>query len=96
MVKKLLMKVNILMLYFLDLAKAFDTVDHSILCTKLNYYGFRGSSFDLLCSYLSDRQQRVLFHGELSEWGVVFYWCTPEIHSGSPCSLLYILMIYLQ
>ena len=56
---------------FLDLAKAFDTVDHSILCTKLNYYGFRGSSFDLLCSYLSDRQQRVSFRGELSEWGAV-------------------------
>ena len=53
---------------FLDLAKAFDTVDHSILFTKLNYYGFLGSSFDLLCNYLSDHQQRVLFCGELSEW----------------------------
>ena len=56
---------------FLDLAKACDTVDHSILCTKLNYYGFRGSSFDLQCSYLSDHQQRVLFHCELSKWGAV-------------------------
>ena len=56
---------------FLDLAKAFDTVNHSILCSKLSYYGFRGSSYDLLCSYLSDRQQRVLFHGNLSDWGAV-------------------------
>jgi len=57
---------------FLDMAKAFDTVDHSILCIKLSYYGFRGSSSDLLCSYLSDCQQRVSFHGEQSEWGAVF------------------------
>ena len=35
------------------------------------FYGFWGSSFDLLCSCLSDRWQRVLFHGELSEWGAV-------------------------
>ena len=53
---------------FLDLAKAFDTVDHSILCTKLS---FRGSSYDLLCGYLAGWQQRVLFHGDLSNWGAV-------------------------
>ena len=56
---------------FLDLAKAFDTVDHSILCAKLTYYGFRGSSYDLLSDYLAGRQQRVLFHGHLSGWGSV-------------------------
>ena len=44
---------------FLYLAKAFDTVDHSILCTKLTYYAFQGSSYDLLCNYLAERQQRV-------------------------------------
>ena len=32
---------------------------------------FEGSSYDLLCSYLSDCQQRVLFHGNLSDWGAV-------------------------
>jgi len=57
---------------FLDLAKVFDTVDHSILCIELSYYGFRGSSSDLLCSYLSDRIQRVSFCGEQSEWGAAF------------------------
>ena len=56
---------------FLDLAKAFDTVDHSILCTKLTYYGFRGSSYDLLCNYLVQRQQRVLFQSRMSKWAAV-------------------------
>ena len=55
----------------LDLAKAFDTVDHSILCAKLTYYGFRGSSYDLLCSYLAQRQQRVLFQSRMSKWAAV-------------------------
>jgi len=41
---------------FLDLAKAFDTVDHDILLPKLKFYGFQGSSYDLLCDYLSDQQ----------------------------------------
>jgi len=62
---------NIYWRCILDLAKAFDTVDHSILCIKLSYFGFRGSPSDLLCSYLSKHRQRVLFHGEQSEWGAV-------------------------
>ena len=55
----------------LDLAKAFDTVDHSILCTKLTYYGFWGSSHDLLRSYLAQQQQRVLFQSRMSKWAAV-------------------------
>ena len=39
---------------FLDLAKPFDTVDHTILYSKLRYYGFQGTSYDLLHDYLSD------------------------------------------
>jgi len=35
------------------------------------YYGFQGTSFNLLCNYLSDRQQRVLFNGELSDWETI-------------------------
>ena len=48
---------------FIDFRKAFDTVDHSILLEKLNYYGIRGPAFDWLQSYLCNRQQFVEFEG---------------------------------
>ena len=48
---------------FIDLEKAFDTVNHSILCNKLNYYGFRGKFNDLIKSYLINRKQFVSING---------------------------------
>ena len=38
---------------YIDLSKAFDTLNHNILLPKLQYYGITGCSNDLLCSYLS-------------------------------------------
>ena len=42
---------------FIDLQKAFDTVNHSILLHKLSHYGIRGIVNDWFCSHLSKRIQ---------------------------------------
>ena len=52
---------------YIDLSKAFDTLDHSILLLKLKYYGVTGCSNDLLSSYLTDRSQYVEFSGHKSD-----------------------------
>ena len=49
------------MVLYLELAKAFDTVDHKILLNKLSHYGIRGKVLSWFENYLNERQQFVKY-----------------------------------
>ena len=52
---------------FIDLSKAFDTIDHKKLLIKLEHYGIRANCYKLLASYLSNRTQLTDFQRILSD-----------------------------
>ena len=53
---------------YLDVSKAFDTLDHNILRHKLKYYGIEGTALRLFESYLNERQQYVDLDGTNSKY----------------------------
>ena len=54
---------------FIDLEKAFDTVNHNILLSKLDHYGIRDNALKWLTSYLTNRKQFVKLIGSQSKHG---------------------------
>ena len=61
---------------FMDLSKAFDTINHDLLLAKLKAYGFSINALDLMCSYLKNRKQSVQINNSFSS--------TKKVHAGVP------------
>ena len=75
---------------FLDLRKAFDSVNHQILLKKLYHYGFRGKIFNFLKSYLADRKICTKLDGEVSSTCSVQYGVPQGSILGPLLFLLYV------
>ena len=75
---------------FIDLSKAFDTVNHKLLLRKMEHYSIRGNALLWFTSYLSDRTQYVSLNHTNSQTLPV----TCGVHQGSIVGpLLFILFI---
>ena len=72
-VREALDKSNFACGIFIDLQKAFDTVDHQILLKKLENYGIRGLANNWFKSYLTNRQQYVSINGFNSSSKIMHY-----------------------
>ena len=76
---------------FLDLTKAFDTVNHDILLHKIkNFYGFWGLAFKLMQSYLSNRKQYTKMNSFMSDRSKIEYGVPQGSSLGPLLFLLYI------
>ena len=53
--------------FYIDLSKAFDTLDFEILLFKLRFCGVTDTAFELMKSYLSDRKQYIKYKGHRSD-----------------------------
>ena len=78
----------------LDISKAFDRIWHGILLQKLKSYGISGQIFDLISSFLSNRQPQVVMDGKSSQEYPVNAGLPQGFILGPKLFLLYNIAIY--
>ena len=71
---------------FMDLSKAFDILNHSLLLAKLDAYGFSLKSTTFIQSYLNKRMQKVRVNNKFSAW--------EDIYSGVPQGSILITLLF--
>lgn len=80
---------------FLDLSKAFDSINHNILQKKLEEIGFSHSAKSLIKNYLSGRQQRVNVNGTFSSWSETYQGVPQGTILGPLLFLIYVYDLHL-
>ena len=66
---------------FIDLSKAFDTVDKDILFTDLENYGVNGNNLRWFQSYLKNRKQYLNFNNKITNFVTNSLWCSSRVHT---------------
>ena len=80
---------------FLDLLKAFDTLDHTILLEKLKLYGICGNELKLFKNYLTKRKQYVQFESTKSSFENILTGVPQGSISGPLLFVIYIIILLL-
>ena len=75
---------------YIDLSKAFDTLDHQILLTKLNNYGINGMANSWFSNYVENKKQIVSIVTDFSDTRVI----KSDVPQGSNPGLLLLIIIH--